>query len=189
MLISLLPQFAPFPNWELEGAFNSSAVLCYAGDKAHLNTRHARSAGGPGLAGAPAGCFALGNGPATMLWPSSPSSQLSSSVRRLLKDPCYRSIKVIPSQKVDRSVNPPPPDAQGGMQALVAGPASAFHLNYNTMAGASGPSAPAAQAKLWHSEVRGDVALCLSPNCDRTQKTSGYTLVHKDPPAACVWIS
>jgi hypothetical protein len=42
-------QFAPFPAWHIEGALNTSAFLCYGGDKSHLYSAHATSAGGNGI--------------------------------------------------------------------------------------------------------------------------------------------
>jgi hypothetical protein len=42
--------FAPFPAWNIEGALNTSAFLCYGGDKSHLFSAHATSAGGTGIA-------------------------------------------------------------------------------------------------------------------------------------------
>ena len=138
-------QFAPFPAWRVEGALNTSALLCYGGDKSHLYSAHAVSAGGGGLADKHVNpsCFALGNGPATLLWAGGGSS--------------------------------PSP----GLNALVAGPADAFHLNYNTRStDSSTPSRM--QAKLWYNAGRGDVSLCLSTNCDTTQKNSGYVILSAD---------
>ena len=128
-------QFAPFPSWHVEGALNTSAFLCYGGDKSHLFTSHAAGAGGRGLVGAPSTCFSQGNGPATLLWGG----------------------------------------GEGSPEALVVGPASAFHLNYHTY---QAPNAGVVtQAKLWHDVARGDVVLCLSGVCDKAQSASGYTLL------------
>jgi hypothetical protein len=99
--------FAPFPAWRVEGAFNTSAFLCYGGDKSHLYSSHAASAGGSGIGGAPQTCFHLGNGPATSLWaPQLTGRALSGDVRG---------------------------GGGGGAHALVAGPASSFHLNYHRL--------------------------------------------------------
>ena len=133
--------FAPFPAWRIEGALNSSAFLCYGGDKAHLYSSHAFSGGGGGLTNTHGSCFMLGNGPATLLWPSTES---------------------------------------GGMQALVAGPASSFHLNYHRKITDAAPAAQLLTAKLWYNEARGDATLCLSAGCDRTQTNSGYTMLSAD---------
>lgn len=134
--------FAPFPAWRIEGAFNSSAFLCYGGDKSHLYSAHASSGGGGGIGDTAhiQTCFHLGNGPATMLWPTN--------------------------------------NGGGGIQALVTGPASAFHLNYHRLSnGGGGTSARQLTAKLWYNAGRGDVTLCLSSDCDTTQTKSGYTLL------------
>ena len=65
------------------------------------------------------------------------------------------------------------------MPALVAGPASAFHLNSHTRSDAQ--AAPTReQAKLWYSGARGDVTLCLSAGCDATQQKSGYTILSEN---------
>ena len=139
-------QFAPFPAWVVEGVLNTSAFLCYGGDKSHLFSAHAYSAGGTGLSGAATTCFQLGNGPATLLWPGSKVSEQQSR----------------------------------GMQALVAGPASAFHLNYHRVIGDEAPGMQLLTAKLWWNAARGSVTLCLSALCDTTQKNSGYVVLSAD---------
>lgn len=141
-------QFAPFPSWRVEGAFNSSAFLCYGGDKSHLYSAHSFSGGGGGISGKGniESCFHLGNGPATQLWPAAMDTV----------------------------------DGGGGMQALVAGPASSFHLNYHRIADSVASAAQLLTAKLWFNAARGDVTFCLSTQCDHTQQASGYTLLSAD---------
>ena len=70
-------QFAPFPNWKIEGAFASAALLCYGGDKSHLYSLPSLAASSKQRS-----CFALGNGPATLLWPgnAAPSKFMSAMV-------------------------------------------------------------------------------------------------------------
>jgi hypothetical protein len=146
-------QFAPFPAWRVEGALNTSAFLCYGGDKAHLYSTHAFSGGGGGIAGNQqhgGTCFSLGNGPATLLWPA---SQLPVAAER----------------------SPVPTT-----QALVAGPASSFHLNYHRLIDGTAPAAQVAQAKLWYNAGREDVTLCMSTSCDTVQHNSGYVLLSED---------
>lgn len=146
-------QFAPFPAWKVEGALNSSAFLCYGGDKAHLYSAHAFSGGGSGVVGLSSGgygggggtSFNLGNGPATLLWPRT-------------------------GLAAERSAT----------QALVAGPASSFHLNYHRMIDSAVPAARLRTAKLWYNAVREDVTLCVSVGCDATQQNSGYKLLSAD---------
>ena len=65
------------------------------------------------------------------------------------------------------------------MQALVVGPASAFHLNYNTRTDTNSASTRK-KAKLWYNEARRDVTLCLSSGCDTTQINSKYVLLSAD---------
>ena len=104
-------QFAPFPSFRIEGAFNKSAYLCYGGDKSHLFTVH-RPAPGDGeaapalsLENAQASCSDLGNGPATLLWDTAATTTATTTTPSLATTPA----------------------------ALVAGPASSFHLNYNRL--------------------------------------------------------
>jgi hypothetical protein len=68
-----------------------------------------------------------------------------------------------------------PGESAKGVQALVAGPASSFHLNYNTK-GLASASGTKRSAKLWYNAARGDMSMCLSVGCDSTQQKSGYTL-------------
>ncbi len=113
------PPFAPFPAWQIGKALSSAAFLCYGGDKSHLFSSHAPSAGGTGILGAQKSCFSLGNGPGTVVWPTE--------------------------------------NGDGGAQALVVGPASAFHLNYNTL-DTGGPATAIAPANTtWSFGVSGDV--------------------------------
>ena len=62
-------QFAPFPSWKIEGAFASAAFLCYGGDKSHLYSLPSLE-----MSSKQSSCFALGNGPATLLWPKNAAS-------------------------------------------------------------------------------------------------------------------
>ena len=63
------------------------------------------------------------------------------------------------------------------MHALVTGPADSFHLNYNRLQSTSPAQDGILTAKLWQNMARGDVVLCLSQACDRTQHNSGYTVL------------
>eukprot|EP00040_Diaphanoeca_grandis_P008597 m.45775 g.45775 ORF g.45775 m.45775 type:complete len:1168 (-) comp20058_c0_seq1:7-3510(-) len=70
------------------------------------------------------------------------------------------------------------PTVKGGMHALVSGPASAFHLNYNTrFQPNANPSSNDDKAVLYYNPARGDVTFCLSDNCKKTQVASGYTVL------------
>ena len=128
-------QFAPFPSWKIEGAFASAAFLCYGGDKSHLFSLPSLK-----MSSKQPSCFALGNGPATLLWPESAAQTTF-------------------------------------MSALVAGPASSFHLNYHTIINPRSPPPQFEQAVLFYNAKRGDATLCLSEGCKRTQVASGYKVL------------
>lgn len=121
------PPVHRFPAWNVEGALNTSAVLCYGGDKAHLFSVHKKeqAGSGGGMSGKnafsrdKASCFNLGNGPATLLWDPMTAANASTSG----------------SQRSGSA-------AEGAVGALVAGPASAFHLNYNTRTAKRAPPSP-----------------------------------------------
>lgn len=129
-------QFAPFPAWRIEGALSSASVLCYGGDKAHLYSMPSFTSPVKG------GCFSLGNGPATTIWPGG----------------------TLP----------------GGLHALVSGPASSFHLNYNRLIDLNKPPPTTRKAVLYYNAKRGDATLCLTAGCAQTQVASGYTVISAD---------
>jgi hypothetical protein len=66
----------------------------------------------------------------------------------------------------------------GSTHALVTGPASQFHLNYNTLFTQEPPPAPtSANAVLYFDEQRGDGIYCFKEVCKQAQINSGYKVI------------